>query len=80
MVTVMSYKGNVFAVEPPNFVVLQIVETEPGVRGDTATSGNKPATLETGLKVNVPLFINSGEYIRIDTRTDEYMERANAND
>lgn len=76
MVTVMSYKGNVFAVEPPNFVVLKIVDTEPGFRGDTATAGNKPATLETGLKVMVPLFINNGESIKIDTRTDEYLERA----
>ncbi len=76
MVTVMSYKGVVFAVEPPNFVNLKIVDTEPGFRGDTATAGNKPATLETGLKVMVPLFINNGETIRIDTRTDTYIERA----
>ena len=75
MVTVMSYKGVVFAVEPPNFVNLKIVDTEPGFRGDTATAGNKPATLETGLKVMVPLFINNGETIRIDTRTDTYIER-----
>ncbi len=75
VVTVMSYKGVVFAVEPPNFVNLKIVDTEPGFRGDTATAGNKPATLETGLKVMVPLFINNGETIRIDTRTDTYIER-----
>ena len=74
--TVMSYKGNVFGVEPPNFVELEVTKTEPGVRGDTATNTLKPATLETGAEIRVPLFINEGEMIRIDTRTGEYMERA----
>lgn len=73
---VLSYKGNVFGVEPPNFVELQVTETEPGVRGDTATNVTKPATLETGAIIKVPMFINDGEMIRVDTRTGEYMERA----
>ena len=73
---VLSYKGNVFGVEPPNFVELLVTETESGVKGDTATNATKPATLETGAEVRVPLFINEGEMIRIDTRTGEYMERA----
>lgn len=73
---VLSYKGNVFGVEPPNFVELEITSTEPGVKGDTATNTLKPAILETGAEVRVPLFINEGERIRIDTRTGEYMERA----
>ena len=73
---VLSYKGNVFGVEPPNFVELEVTKTEPGVRGDTATNTLKPATLETGAEIRVPLFINEGEMIRIDTRTGEYMERA----
>lgn len=73
---VLSYKGNVFGVEPPNFVELQVTETEPGVKGDTATNVTKPAKLETGAEVKVPIFINEGEMIRIDTRTGEYMERA----
>ena len=75
-VKIMSYKGNVFGVEPPLFVELEVTETEPGVRGDTATNVAKPATLETGAVIKVPIFINSGEKIRIDTRTGEYMERA----
>lgn len=75
-VKVLSYKGNVFGVEAPNFVVLQIVETEPGMKGNTATNTLKPAKLETGAEVRVPLFINEGDSIRIDTRTGEYMERA----
>ena len=74
-VKVLSYKGNVFGVEPPTFVELEIVETEPGFKGDTATGANKPAIVETGAKVNVPLFVNQGDVIRIDTRTGEYMER-----
>jgi elongation factor P len=74
--TVSSYKGKVFAVDPPNFVDLEITHTEPGVRGDTATNVTKPATLETGAEVRVPLFINTGEKIRIDTRRGDYMERA----
>ena len=73
---VLSYKGNVFGVEPPNFVELEVTKTEPGVKGDTATNTLKPATLETGAEIRVPLFINEGEMIRIDTRTGEYMERA----
>lgn len=73
---VLSYKGNVFGVEPPNFVELQVTQTDPGFKGDTATNVTKPAVLETGAEVKVPLFINEGEMIRIDTRTGEYMERA----
>ena len=73
---VSSYKGNVFMVEPPMFVELTITECEPGVRGDTATGASKNATLETGAVIRVPLFINEGEKIRIDTRTGEYIERA----
>lgn len=75
MVQMKFFKGNPFSVEPPNFVELEIVETDPGFKGDTATSGTKPAVLETGAKVNVPLFINQNDVIRIDTRTGEYMER-----
>ena len=73
---VLSYKGNVFGIEPPNFVELQVTETEPGVKGDTATNVTKPATVETGAEIKVPIFINEGEMIRVDTRTGEYMERA----
>lgn len=73
---VMSYKGKVFGVEPPNFVELEITETDPGFRGDTATNVTKPATVETGAEVKVPLFINPGDRIKIDTRTGEYLERA----
>ncbi len=76
LVKILSYKGNVFGVEPPNFVELQVTETEPGVKGDTATGATKPATLETGAQINVPLFIDQGDMIRVDTRTGEYMERA----
>ncbi|MBQ8194418.1 MAG: elongation factor P [Oscillospiraceae bacterium] len=72
---VLSYKGNVFGVEPPNFVELQITQTDPGFAGNTATNATKPATLETGAEIRVPLFIDNGEIIRIDTRTGEYMER-----
>ena len=75
-VKVLSYKGNVFGIEPPLFVVLTVTETEPGVKGDTATNVTKAATVETGAVVRVPLFINEGEKIRIDTRTGEYLERA----
>jgi len=74
-VTIKFFKGEAFSVEPPNFVELQIVETEPGFKGDTATAGNKPAILETGAKIMVPLFISSGDVIRVDTRNGEYMER-----
>ena len=73
---VLSYKGSVFGVEPPNFVELKVVETDPGFKGDTAPNATKPAKLETGAEIKVPLFINEGEVIRIDTRTGEYMERA----
>ena len=76
MCRVNSYKGNVFAVEPPMFVELEVVDTEPGIRGDTATGATKNATVETGAVVRVPLFIESGEKIKIDTRTGEYLERA----
>ena len=72
---VLSYKGNVFGVEPPNFVELQVTKTDPGFKGDTATNVTKPATLETGAEVKVPLFIDEGEMIRIDTRTGEYLSR-----
>lgn len=75
-VLILSYNGSVFGVEPPNFVELVVTATEPGVRGDTATNVQKPATLETGAEIMVPIFINEGEKIRIDTRTGEYMERA----
>ena len=73
---VMSYKGSVFGVEPPNFVELAVTETDPGFKGDTATNATKPAKLETGAEVKVPLFIEEGDVIRIDTRTGLYMERA----
>ncbi len=73
---VMSYKGNVFGVEPPNFVELEVTATDPGFKGDTATNVQKPATLETGAEIKVPLFINPGDHIRVDTRTGEYLERA----
>ena len=73
---ILSYKGKVFGVEPPTFVTLQVTETEPGFKGDTATNTLKPATLETGAVVRVPLFIDEGEMINIDTRTGEYMSRA----
>ncbi|MDD3401131.1 MAG: elongation factor P [Eubacteriales bacterium] len=74
-VKVRFFKGNPFSVEPPNFVELTVTETEPGFKGDTATGTTKPATLETGYKINVPLFVNEGDRIRVDTRTGEYMER-----
>lgn len=73
---VLSYKGNVFGVEPPNFVELTVTKTDPGFKGDTATNATKPATLETGAEIKVPLFIDEGEVIQIDTRTGEYMGRA----
>lgn len=74
-VTVRFFKGVPFSVEAPNFVELTITECEPGVRGDTATGASKPAVLETGFKITVPLFVNEGDKIRVDTRTGEYMER-----
>lgn len=73
---VMSYKGNVFGVEPPNFVELEVTATDPGFKGDTATNVLKPATVETGAEVKVPLFINIGDRVKIDTRSGEYLERA----
>ena len=72
---VLSYKGNVFGVEAPNFVDLEVTETEPGFVGNTATNVTKPATLETGAEIKVPLFINIGDKITIDTRTGEYLSR-----
>ena len=74
-VTIRFFKGSPFSVAAPNFVELTVTETEPGFRGDTATGTTKPATLETGFKINVPLFVNEGDRIRVDTRTGEYMER-----
>ena len=68
----------VFGVEPPNFVELEVTETDPGFKGDTATNVTKPATLETGAEIKVPLFINPGDKIKIDTRTGEYLERCKA--
>ncbi len=75
MVSIQFYKGKAFSVLPPMFVELNIVDCEPGIQGDTSKAGNKPATLETGLVIQVPLFVNNGDRIRIDTRTGEYMER-----
>ena len=72
---VCSYNGNVFAIEPPLFVEIEITETEPGVKGDTATGATKPATVETGATVYVPLFVDQGDKIKIDTRTGEYLSR-----
>ena len=76
VVKILSYKGVIFGSEAPNFVELLVTQTEPGVRGDTATNVTKPATLETGAEIRVQIFINEGEMIRVDTRTGEYMERA----
>lgn len=73
--TILSYNGNVFSVEPPNFVTLEVTKTDPGFKGDTATNVTKPATVETGAEIKVPLFINEGDKIVIDTRTGEYLER-----
>ena len=76
MVKVCSHKGQVFSIEPPLFVELEITETEPGFKGDTATGATKPATVETGAVVYVPLFVDQGDKIKIDTRTGEYLSRA----
>ena len=76
MCKIVSYKGDIFAVEPPMFVELEVADTEPGFKGDTAQGATKPATLETGATIKVPLFIEIGEVLRIDTRTGEYLERA----
>jgi elongation factor P len=75
-VKILSYKGKVFGMEPPNFVDLEVIETEPGFKGDTTTNVTKPAKLETGALVRIPLFVGEGDKIRVDTRTGEYMERA----
>ena len=75
MVQMLSHNVEVFAIEPPNFVELEITETEPGFKGDTATGASKPATVETGAIVQVPLFVETGDRISIDTRTGEYMKR-----
>ena len=74
-VKMLSHNGEVFAIEPPLFVELEITETEPGVKGDTATGATKPATVETGAQVMVPLFVNQGDKLKIDTRTGEYLSR-----
>lgn len=73
---IISYKGNVFGVEPPTFVELAVTSTDPGFAGNTATNTLKPATLETGAEIKVPLFINEGDVLKIDTRTGEYLSRA----
>lgn len=75
-VSVLSFQGNIFNVELPMSVELEVVATDPGIKGDTATGGSKPATLETGYIVKVPLFINVGDVLRIDTRSGDYIERA----
>ncbi|MCQ2401497.1 MAG: elongation factor P [Lachnospiraceae bacterium] len=72
---ICSYNGSVFSVEPPMFVELEITDTEPGFKGDTATGATKPATVETGASINVPLFVNIGDKVQIDTRTGEYLKR-----
>ena len=76
MVKIISYKGNVFGIEPPLFVELEVTDTDPGFAGNTATNTLKPATLETGAVIKVPLFINIGDVLKIDTRTGEYLSRA----
>ena len=76
MCKISSYKGKVFGVEPPMFVVLEVTDTEPGFKGDTTSNTTKPATLETGYQIAVPLFINIGDKIRVDTRDGSYMSRA----
>ena len=73
---VLSYNGNVFGIEPPNFVELEVTVTEPGYKGDTATGATKNATVETGAMIKVPLFVNEGDVVKIDTRSGDYMERA----
>lgn len=75
VVTILSHDDYVFGIEPPTFVELEVTHTEPGVKGDTATGATKPATVETEAEIKVPLFVNEGDVIRIDTRTGEYMER-----
>lgn len=75
MVKVLSYKDKIFDIEPPMFVDLEVTATEPGVKGDTATNVTKPATVETGAQVSVPIFVNQGDVIQIDTRTGDYLKR-----
>lgn len=75
VLTILFHNGQPIGIELPNFVNLQVKETEPGVKGDTASGGSKPATLETGLTIQVPFFINEGDAVRVDTRTDQYIER-----
>ena len=75
MVKICSHNGNVFAIEPPLFVELEVIETEPGFAGNTAQGATKPATVETGAQVQVPLFVNQGDKLKIDTRTGEYLSR-----
>ena len=77
-VKILSYKGTVFGVEPPYFIELVVTKTDPGFAGNTATNATKPAVLETGAEIKVPLFINPGDKIKIDTRTGEYLERCKA--
>ncbi len=74
-VEILTYQGKCIGVELPPFIELEVVETTPGIRGDTASGGSKPATLETGVVVQVPLFVNEGDKVRVDTRTREYLER-----
>ncbi|MCQ2560127.1 MAG: elongation factor P [Clostridia bacterium] len=76
MIKIMSYNGQSLGVDLPNFVELEVVETEPGIKGDTATGGTKPATLETGYIVQVPFFVNVGDVLQIDTRSGQYLKRA----
>ena len=75
-VKVLSYNGNIFSIEAPLFVELEITDTEPGFKGDTATGATKPATVETGAQISVPLFVNIGDKVKIDSRTGEYLSRA----
>ena len=75
MVKMLSHQGQVFSIEPPLFVELEITETEPGFKGDTATGATKPATVETGAVIHVPLFVERGDRVSIDTRTGEYLKR-----
>lgn len=74
-VKVLSHKGKIFGVEPPNFVELEVTKTDPGLKGNTVTNATKPATLETGAIIRVPLFVNEGDMVKIDTRTGDYIER-----
>ena len=74
--TIILFNGNPLTVQAPNFVILQVKETDPGLKGDTAGTGGKPAILETGASIRVPLFIQEGELVKVDTRTGEYVSRA----